>query len=165
MAFGPSDVVVVGLLAGQSSGGGVTVDFDWTLFIQIGFIILLFVVLKPMLFDPMLKLFEEREKRIDGARREARKIDEESALALGKYEAAMAKARAEGNAVRDRERAAARAAEADIMANMRKDVHEYTDRARSGLAQDASRAQSELHPQARTMARALATRLLGREVS
>jgi F-type H+-transporting ATPase subunit b len=165
MAFGPSDVVVVGLLAGQSSGGGVTVDFDWTLFIQIGFIILLFVVLKPMLFDPMLKLFEEREKRIDGARREARHIDEESALALGKYEAAMAKARAEGNAVRDRERATARAAEADIMASMRKDVHEYTERARSGLAQDVARAQSELHPQSRTMARALATRLLGREVS
>jgi F-type H+-transporting ATPase subunit b len=165
MAFGPSDVVVVGLLSGQSSGGGVTVDFDWTLFIQIGFIVVLFVVLKPMLFDPMLKLFEERERRIDGARKEARKIDEESAMALGKYEAAMAKARAEGNAVRDRERAAARAAETDILAKMRGEVQDYTDGARKNLAQDLSRAQAELSPQSRTLARSLAARLLGREVA
>jgi F-type H+-transporting ATPase subunit b len=164
MAFGPSDVVVVGLLSGQSSGGGVTVDFDWTLFIQVGFVVVLFVLLKPMLFDPMLKLFEERERRIDGARKEARKIDEESALALSKYEAAMAKARAEGNAVRERERAAARAAEADILANMRKEVHEYTERARKDLAEELARARSELAPQSRELARALASRLLGREV-
>jgi F-type H+-transporting ATPase subunit b len=165
MAFGPSDVVVVGLLSGQSSGGGVTVDFDWTLFIQVGFVVVLFVLLKPMLFDPMLKLFEERERRIDGARKEARKIDEESALALSKYEAAMAKAHAEGNAVRERERAAARAAEADILANMRKEVHEYTERARKDLAEELARARSELAPQSRELARALASRLLGREVA
>ena len=40
-----------------------------------------------MLFDPMLKLFEEREKRIDGAKVQARHIDEKSAGALTKYEA------------------------------------------------------------------------------
>ena len=40
------------------------------------------VMLKPLLFDPMLKLFDEREKRIEGAKLEARKTDDASAQAL-----------------------------------------------------------------------------------
>ena len=57
----------------SAAGGGVNLDFDATLFVQVGFIIVLWLVLKPVLFDPMLKLFEEREKRIEGAIKKARR--------------------------------------------------------------------------------------------
>jgi len=60
-----------------------------------------------MLFDPMLKLFAEREKRIDGAKLEARKIDEKSGEALTKYDTEMGKARALANLERDKIRAEA----------------------------------------------------------
>ena len=73
------------------------VDLDVTLVGQVVlFLVLLLVVLKPLLFEPMLKLFEEREKRIEGAKLQARKMDEASAGALSKYEAEMKKARAAG---------------------------------------------------------------------
>ena len=44
--------------------GAVNVDFDLTVVGQIVLFVTLMLVLKPWLFDPMLKLFEEREKRV-----------------------------------------------------------------------------------------------------
>ena len=45
--------------------GAVNVDFDATLLVEMVVFTVLCIVLKPILFDPMLKLFAEREKRID----------------------------------------------------------------------------------------------------
>ena len=81
-----------------ASGGGVVVDLDVTVVGQVVLFLILLVVLKPLLFEPMLKLFEERENRIEGAKLQARKMDEASAGALSKYEAEMHKARTAGNA-------------------------------------------------------------------
>src|ERR1700691_2998396 len=88
-----------------ASGGGVVVDLDITVIGRAFLFLVLLVVLKPLLFEPMLKLFEEREKRIEGAKLQARKMDEASAGALTKYEAEMQRARAVGNAERDKLRA------------------------------------------------------------
>ena len=92
-----------GLLAAAPQA--IQVDFDSTFLVQLVLFSLLTLVLKPLLFDPMLKLFEERERRTDGAKLQARKIDEKSASALSKYESEMAKARASANAEREKIRA------------------------------------------------------------
>ena len=84
----------------------ISVDFDATFLVQLVLFVGLTLVLKPLLFDPVLRLFEEREKLIDGAKMQARHIDEKSGAALATYEAEMAKARAEGNAERERVRKA-----------------------------------------------------------
>src|SRR5258708_8982529 len=83
------------------------VDFDTTFLVQVILFSALTLFLKPVLFDPMLKLFEERERRIDGAKLQARKIDEKSAKAASKYDAEMAKARAEAGTPPDQIRAEA----------------------------------------------------------
>ena len=49
--------------------------------VLVALFLILLIVLKPLLFDPLLQLFEEREKRIEGAKLTARRIDEESATA------------------------------------------------------------------------------------
>ena len=74
--------------------GGVTVDLDLTLVVQLGFFLVLLFVLKPTLFDPMMRLFEEREKRIEGTRHEATKEDERSAKALAEVAATLEQGRA-----------------------------------------------------------------------
>ena len=94
-----------GLLAAAPQS--ISFDFDATFLVQLVLIAGLTLVLKPLLFDPMLKLFEERERRIDGAKMQARHIDEKSASALAKYESEMAKARASANAEREKIRAEA----------------------------------------------------------
>src|SRR5262245_61344456 len=42
--------------------------------------------LKPLLFDPLLKVFEERERRTEGAKEEARQMDAEAGELLQRYE-------------------------------------------------------------------------------
>src|ERR1700679_1026688 len=107
------------VLSSESGGGGVDVDFDATLLFMVALFLFLWIVLKPLLFDPMLKLFEERERRVDGAKLLARKIDEKSASALTQYENEMQKARASAGAERDRIRAEGVKREAEILAQVR----------------------------------------------
>src|SRR5688572_28033314 len=63
------------VLASAASGGSaVPLDIDLTFTLQMLLFAVLIVVLKPLLFDPALKIFEERERRTDGARAEAREM-------------------------------------------------------------------------------------------
>ncbi len=153
------------LSSGLSEGGGVNVDLDASLLVQIGLFVVLLLILKPLLFEPMLKLFEEREKRIEGTRRAASKEDERSAKALAKYEAILAKAREAGAAERDALRAEGLKKEAEVLARVREVVAATIEQGRTGLAGDAKATRTKLAGEANVLGRGIASRVLGREVS
>ena len=90
---------------GAGAKGAVTVDVDLTFLWSILVFVVLALVLKPLLFEPMLRLFEERERRIEGTKAEARKLDDAAGQALSRYEDEMKKARAAGNLEREAHRA------------------------------------------------------------
>jgi F-type H+-transporting ATPase subunit b len=145
--------------------GAVTVDLDLSLFVQLGFFLVLLLVLKPTLFDPMMRLFEEREKRIDGTRHQATKEDERSAKALAKYETILTKARESGAAERDSMRAEGTKREAELMATVRAETAATLERGRAEIAREAQTARDELRADARSLGRDMASRVLGREVA
>jgi F-type H+-transporting ATPase subunit b len=122
------------------------------------------MVLKPLLFDPILKIFEEREKLIDGAKAEARHIDEKSASALTTYEAHMARARAAGQAAREKVRAEGLKREQDILAEVREATMKAVEAGKRSAELEANRARAGLRSQAPALAEELAQRVLGREV-
>ena len=153
------------LSSGLSEGGAVNVDLDASLLVQIALFIVLLLILKPLLFEPMLKLFEEREKRIEGTRRQASKEDERSAKALAKYEAILAKAREAGSAERDALRAEGARKEAETMARVRALVASTIEQGRASLASEAKTARAQLESEAAVLGRTIAGRVLGREVS
>jgi F-type H+-transporting ATPase subunit b len=152
------------LLASAAPATAINVDVDPTFIVQLVLFIGLTLILKPILFDPMLKLFEEREKRIDGAKLQARKIDEKSASALTKYETEMAKARSAASADRDKIRAEAVKREQEILASVRAATQKALEDGKRAARTEADRARATLHAEAGTMARDLASRVLGREV-
>ncbi len=160
MLFAPHGV----LLAAAPEASPITVDLDLTFVVQLVLFVGLTLILKPVLFDPMLKLFEEREKRIDGAKVQARHMDEKSATALAKYEEEMAKARAAANAERDKIRAAALKREQDILAEVRAATTKTLEDGKRAVQTEAQRARAALKIEAAAMARDLAGRVLGREV-
>ena len=146
-------------------GSAVNVDLDASLLVQLGLFVVLLVILKPLLFDPMMKLFEEREKRIEGTRREATKEDERSAKALAKYEAILAKAREAGGAERDAIRGKGAKEEAELMAGVRKETTATLEQGRKAITDEVTTAREQLKKDAAALAREIATRVLGREVS
>jgi F-type H+-transporting ATPase subunit b len=145
--------------------GAVNVDLDASLVVQIVLFLVLLVALKPLLFDPMLKLFEEREKRIEGTRREATKEDQRSAKALAKYEAILGKAREAGGAERDALRAEGMKREAELMAQVRATTAATLEQGRAAIAGETREARTKLTSEATVLGRAIASRVLGREVS
>ncbi len=144
--------------------GGVTVDLDFTLFVQLGLFLVLLFVLKPTLFDPMMRLFEEREKRIDGKKKSAREVDEQSAKADAKYQAILAKAREAGAAERDALRAEGVKREAALMTDVRAEVAATLERGRTAIGNEEKSARAELQREAQSLARHAASRVLGREI-
>ncbi|HEY1690964.1 MAG TPA: ATP synthase F0 subunit B [Polyangiaceae bacterium] len=152
------------LLLASAAPQAITVDVDSTFLVQLVLFVVLTLILKPVLFDPMLKLFAEREKRIDGAKLEARKMDEKSANALSKYEGEMAKARAAASADREKIRAEAVKREQEILAAVRTSAQKVLDDGKRAVHQEADRARTALRSEAGAMARELASRVLGREV-
>ena len=159
-----SSSVISGSAGAGAAEGGVTVDFDATILVQIALVVVLLVFLKPLLFDPLMKLFEEREKKIDGAKLQARRMDEKSASALSEYEDAMAKARATAGGERERLRAEGTKEEAAILEAVRKKTEKSMEEGRQKIESDLATARAELKRDAESLARDVATRILGREV-
>jgi F-type H+-transporting ATPase subunit b len=148
-----------------AEGGAVNVDMDASLLVPMALFLVLLFVLKPTLFDPMMRLFEEREKRIEGTRREASKEDERSAKALAKYEAILAKAREAGAAEREKLRAEAAKKEAVMTAEVRDATSATLEGGRASAVGEVKAAREKLHADAKMLGREIATRVLGREVA
>ena len=151
-----------GLLAAAPQA--ISVDFDATFLVQLVLFAGLTLVLKPLLFDPMLKLFEERERRIDGAKMQARKMDEKSASALAKYETEMARARATANAEREKIRAEGLKREQEMLAAVRASTSRTIEEGKRAALAEAEQVRARLKAEAGTLARDVAGRVLGREV-
>jgi F-type H+-transporting ATPase subunit b len=157
--------VSVFLLSLLSGGGAIDVDLDLTVFVQVAIFIVMMLVLKPILFDPMLKLFEEREKRIEGARAESLKLDRESADAQSRYEAAMQKARTVAGAERDKLRAEGAKQENEILAKARAEAASVMEAGRSKVHAERHTASEALKMGSKELGRDLAARVLGREIA
>lgn len=148
------------------SGGGIEVDISPTLMlIQFGVISTLVVVLKPLLFDPLLAVLEEREKRVDGARAEARQMDDEAAELLLKYEGEIQKVHRVAGEERDKIRAAAQKVEATEMSEARAEAQAIVERGRAELTAQRERLTAELVAAEPELSRQIAGRVLGRDVS
>jgi F-type H+-transporting ATPase subunit b len=148
----------------KTGGGGVVVDLDITLVGQIVLLLLLLAILKPLLFEPMLKLFEERERRIDGAKLQARRLDEASAGALTKYETEMQRARAAGNLEREKLRSQGTQEENEILGQVRASTTKALEEGRTKLATEAAEVRKALRAESTTLGRQVAGRVLGHEV-
>lgn len=147
------------------SGADVNVDFDLSFLAQIALFGLFIVVLKPILFDPVLKLFEEREKLTDGARGEARSMDGRAAELISKFEAEIEKVRHEAAQERDRLRAETAKLEAKMMEEAKADAARILTDGRTRIAKEVAALRGELEAARPALAQQIASKMLGREVS
>ncbi|MFI5302426.1 MAG: H(+)-transporting ATPase, partial [Polyangiales bacterium] len=127
--------------------------------------VLLFLVLKPLLFTPMLRLFEERERRIDGAKNEAKAMYAEADAKMAQYERELTKVKQTAGDERDKLRAAGQRREQDILTKVRSETNATIDAGRAKITADAEAIRAELGVVSRSVARELASRVLGREVA
>jgi F-type H+-transporting ATPase subunit b len=151
--------------AAMAGGGGVAIDFDRTVVLQMVLFSVLVVVLKPLLFDPMLRVFEERERRTDGARAEARAMQEQAGELLRKYEAELERIRRVAAQEREQARQETTRLEAEILRDGRETTTRILDEGRRRIDAELNAIRFELGQQSELLAQQAAARVLGREVN
>jgi F-type H+-transporting ATPase subunit b len=152
-------------LLASSAGGGVNLDFDFTFVIQMVAFSLLVIILKPLLFDPLMKLFEERERRTEGAKLLARRMDERAGELLKRYETELEAVRRAATEEREKLRAEGQRLETQILAEARADAAKMVERGKADLEAERQRLRRELTTHSAQIAKDIASRVLGREVA
>ncbi len=153
------------LMSASSGGAGVTVDFDGSVLIAFAVFFILFLLLKPILLDPFLKVVEERERRTDGAKAEAREMDEKAGEIIKRYEGELEKVRKVANDERDRLRSEAQKLEAKILGEARGEAAKVSDEGKAKIRKEAESIRFELGQMSANLSQEIATKVLGRKVS
>ncbi len=146
------------------AGAGISIDLDLTFTLQMLLFAALIVVLKPLLFDPVLRIFEEREQRTDGAKATAREMQQRAGELLQRYEAELVKVGKAAAEERERMRAETARLEAEILAEARAAAAHILEQGRQEIGQQVERIRFDLGRQSERLARDMAARALGREV-
>jgi len=157
------DQTVLAALA--SSGEHPLIDIDGTLIVQLVLFLVLFVVANKLLFQPYLRLRERRQAGIEGARAEADRMSAEAESKLADYQQQLAAARARANEEQRKVRAEASAYEREVTDKAKSQALKAIDEANAQVKAQTEAARKELLPRAEVLARAMASRLLGREVA
>jgi F-type H+-transporting ATPase subunit b len=147
------------------ASGAVNIDFDLTFVGQMIVFATLILVLKPLVYDPVLGLFEEREKRTDGAKASAREMQEKAGELLRKYEQELEKVHRVAAEERDAIRAETARLEADQMNEARQVAAKIVNEGRERIAEEIHAIRFELGRSSERLARDIAARVLGREVA
>jgi F-type H+-transporting ATPase subunit b len=147
------------------ASGHPLIDIDLTVFVQFGLFLILFLVANKLLFQPYLALRERRKAGIDGARGEAERMTAQADAKLADYEKQLASARNRANEEGRKVRAEATTHEKDVTDKARAETQKSIDEATAKMKQETEAARLQLLPQANTLAKQIASKLLGREVA
>jgi F-type H+-transporting ATPase subunit b len=147
------------------AAGHPLIDIDFTVFVQFALFLILFWFSNKLLFQPYLALRERRKAGIEGARSEAERMSAQADAKLAEYEKQLATARNRANDEGRKVRAEATAHEKDVTDKARAATQKAIDEATAKMRAETDAARLQLLPQAETLAKKIASKLLGREVA
>lgn len=140
------------------------IDFDLSFVFQMVLFTALIVILKPLLFAPVLRVFEEREKVTEGARAEARHMQEEAGALLRRYEQELSRVNEVARQEREHARAQTARLEADMMNKARDTANATVEEGRKRTEAERRRLEFELGRESERLARVMAEAVLGRSL-
>lgn len=141
------------------------IDLDSTVLVQLVIFIVTAVILSKYLFKPYLAVKEARSAGIEGARDEARRLDEQAKASVADFDLAFTAARSKANAERGKLQSDAVAREREITDAARKATAASVEESRKEIAKAAVEARAQLQPRAHEIGRAIFKKILGREVA
>lgn len=144
---------------------GAIIDLDGTFLLQLAIFFALFAILHFALFKPLLAVFDEREKAIDGAKDAARDLETSADEKFKKFESEMKKVKVEANAERDRIHQDGIALERELLTKSRAEADKILRDAEADLARRRAEVKNDLKTKVPAIAADIAEKLLGRRAS
>jgi F-type H+-transporting ATPase subunit b len=142
----------------------IAVDLDLTLLGQVVIFVLLILILRPLLIEPVLRIFEERERRTSGARAEARQMQERTGELLRRYETEYERVRQLTAQERDKMRVELARLEAQLIGDAREAAKQIVTQGRLKIEQEVQAVRFDLGAQSEQIGVDLARAVLGREI-
>lgn len=143
---------------------GSIIDLDGTIWIQLGIFAIAFLLLRPLIFRPMIALFEARENAIEGAKVEALRLQDEASAESDEFDEEMRRLRLQAGEERDRLRAEGKRLERTVLDRVRAETNTQLSEADQKLKAEATRLRQEVERGVPALAKQIASKMLDREV-
>ncbi len=141
------------------------ISIDYSLVVQIVLFLILWSILRRVLFGPVGRLMAERERRTEGSHAEARSMMEEGQELQAQYDAAIAKARTEGEAIKSEIRDEAQKARNVILSQGRDAATQKIQEIREEVQKELEAARRVAATNAEALAQEMAEKVLGRKLT
>lgn len=145
-------------------GGASLISPDGSLIVIFVLFIILVFVLDRILFKPIGQVLDQRERRTEGARSEARAAVKLSEARAIEFEDALRQARAESFQLLQRRRASAVEDRNRLLAESREKASAEINSAKSEIANQAAEAKQTLERDAKSIAAQISSSVLGRTI-
>ena len=137
-----------------------SLDLDITVFIQLGIFVLLMLFLKKFILEPYFKAYDKRQALTEGAREDAKAMQEKSLEARTNYESERQKAYAQAEAARREEVAKANEEAGKIVAAARERVQIDMSEKQAALEMELTGAKRKVGEEVEAISAQIANKIL-----
>lgn len=145
--------------------GASPIDLDGTFFVQMAIFFVAFFILKSLVFGPVMKVMDQREAAVGGAREDAARMNAEIAEKKEHFEGELRKVKSEASKERELQRVEAQKLARELTEKARKETAHSLTTAKATLDMDARVAREKAQAEVPQLAREIAGKLLDRSVS
>lgn len=141
-----------------------TVDV-WTMIFTWVNMLIVYVVVKKLLFKPVLKVLDRRDAEIKKIYDDANEANEKATVLEREYSAKMAQARDEAGEIIKQATLSAQRREQEIISSAQEKANNMTKRAEAEIAQERKKAYQEIKEEISDISVAIAGKMVQREIS
>lgn len=141
------------------------IDIDGSFFVQMGVFFAAFLILRSLVFKPVMGLIDVRAEAMEGARAKASEMEREADKSREHLESELRRVRQQGSEQRDRLRTEAQQLAHELTERARQENAATLSSATARLSLEAKDVRAKAQAQAPALARQIAERLLGRSVN
>lgn len=141
------------------------IELNWSIFVQMFNFLLLMFVLNKILYKPILKILEEREKKISEGQQEVKDLAAQGNKLVATYNEKLQAAKVEAMASKANARKQAVEQVNAVIQDARGKAEQEILQVRQRVASEIEAAKKELEPELASMAATIAEQVLGRKVA
>ena len=141
------------------------IELNWTLGALIINFLLLVFLLNLVLFRPIRRILKERQVKLDAQAADIGLLETQGQGLASEIKEKLALARREGAGAREALKQEGAAAEAALLAEVKRETNLEWSRVEQQIKDDLARAREALKAQIQSFAQMLASKVLGRELS
>jgi F-type H+-transporting ATPase subunit b len=141
------------------------ISLDISILYQIILFVILWLILNKILFQPYLRLLEERERRTTGAQHDSADLEHEGARLRAQYEEKIAQAQAAGYAAKDAILHDARGQRERILGQAREEAAATLEQNRREITLALEKEKQLAAAEAAAVAGEMVSKVLGRKVA